>query len=146
MPLSILGVVLGVVLLGSTSHGKSLHGIVGFIAIVLTFVAFILEMRFNPSILALRVPRGVVLLLVFAVTNLAFVTGFVDVQRISLCTVQLPDALLLVVATVATTSLATGTTVATVKMFVKMWLGKERTGTIGGDARYAGDEKSGFDE
>lgn len=103
-------------------------------------------MRFTPSILALRVPRGVVLLLVFAVTNLAFVTGFVDVQRISLCTVQLPDALLLVVAMVVTTSFATGTTVVTVKMFVKMWLGKERTGTMGGDTRYAVEEKSGFDE
>ncbi|RAL67860.1 hypothetical protein DID88_008586 [Monilinia fructigena] len=147
LPLSLGGLVLGIILLGTASHGKTFHGILGFVAITLTFVAFILEMKFNASIKALRLLRGVVLGALLGVANVAFVTGFVDIQRISLCTVQLPDAILIGAAMNVASTFTTGTTVVTVKMYIKKWIGREMRGVPGmGDEGEMGIEKSGFED
>ncbi|KAB8304876.1 hypothetical protein EYC80_004207 [Monilinia laxa] len=147
LPLSLGGLVLGIILLGTASHGKTFHGILGFVAITLTFVAFILEMRFNASIKALRLLRGVVLAALLGAANVAFVTGFVDIQRISLCTVQLPDAVLIGAAMNVASTFTTGTTVVTVKMYIKKWMGREMRGVPGmGDEGGIGMEKSGFED
>lgn len=152
LPLSLGGLILGILLLGSGPHGNTSHGIIGFIVIALTFIAFILEMKFYESIKALRLLRGIVLTAVLAGANIAFVTGFVDIQRISLCTVELPDVVLIGAAMNVTSTFTTGTTVVTVKMFIQKWMGREMKGVPSGnvenmDAKFAGDvEKSGFED
>ena len=140
MPLGIIGFILGIVLLGSASHGKSLHGILGFVAIILTFVAFILEFRFNASIKALALVRGGVLSLLLVVANVLFLTGFVDIQRISLCTVQLPDGILIAAAMNVASIFTVGTTIVAVKMYIKKWIGGESREMVGDG------EKSSFKE
>ncbi|KAJ8066569.1 hypothetical protein OCU04_005621 [Sclerotinia nivalis] len=152
LPLSLGGLILGILLLGSAPHGNTFHGVIGFIVIALTFVAFILEMKFNESIKALRLLRGVVLTALLGGANVAFVTGFADIQRISLCTVQLPDAVLIGAAMNVTSTFTTGTTVVTVKMFIQKWMGREMKGVPSGGAegmggKFGGDiEKSGFED
>lgn len=109
-------------------------------------------MKFYESIKALRLLRGIVLTAVLAGANIAFVTGFVDIQRISLCTVELPDVVLIGAAMNVTSTFTTGTTVVTVKMFIQKWMGREMKGVLSGnvenmDAKFAGDvEKSGFED
>ncbi|KAF7961173.1 hypothetical protein EAE96_000840 [Botrytis aclada] len=115
LPLSLGGIILGILLLGSASHGTTLHGVLGFAVLVLTMAAFGLEMKFWAGIAKLRVLRGVVLSLLLAGANAAFVTGFVDIQRISLCTVRLPDQVLIGAAMNAASLFTTGTTVVAVR-------------------------------
>ncbi|KAF7871659.1 hypothetical protein EAF04_003766 [Stromatinia cepivora] len=152
MPLSLGGFIMGVLLLGSASHVNTFHGVIGFIVIALTFVAFILEMKFNESIKALRLPRGVVLTALLGAANVAFVSGFSDIQRISLCTVQLPDSVLIGTAMNVASTFTTGTTVVTVKMYIEKWMKREMTGVPSGSAegmggKFGGDvEKSGFED
>ncbi|CAD6445411.1 8cb9c813-8ab3-4973-a628-aae03289f549 [Sclerotinia trifoliorum] len=152
LPLSLGGLIFGILLLGSAPHGNTFHGIIGFITIALTFVAFILEMKFNESIKALQLMRGIVLTALLGGANVAFVTGLVDIQRISLCTVELPDMVLIGAAMNVTSSFTTGTTVVTVKMFIQKWMKREMMGVPSGsaqnmDAKFGGDvEKSGFED
>ncbi|QSZ29394.1 hypothetical protein DSL72_003908 [Monilinia vaccinii-corymbosi] len=150
MPLSLGGLVLGFILLGTASHGKTFHGLLGFATIALTLVAFILEMKFNAGIKALRLVRGVVLGAVFGASNAAFVTGFVDIQRISLCTVRLPDVVLIGATMAVSNTFTTGLTVVMVKMYIQKWMGRAIKEVPGmGDGGVGGGEeveKSGFEE
>ncbi|KAK6612146.1 hypothetical protein H4I96_01359 [Botrytis cinerea] len=123
LPLSLGGSVLGILVLGSASHGTTFHGLLGFGVLVLTMVAFGLEMKFLPGVEKLKLLRGVVLSLLFAGANAAFVTGFTDIQRISLCTVQLPDSVLIGAAMNVASLFTTGTTVVAVKMRLEKWVG-----------------------
>ncbi|KAM0306063.1 hypothetical protein ACHAO8_010909 [Botrytis cinerea] len=152
LPLSLGGSVLGILVLGSASHGTTFHGLLGFGVLVLTMVAFGLEMKFLPGVEKLKLLRGVVLSLLFAGANAAFVTGFTDIQRISLCTVQLPDSVLIGAAMNVASLFTTGTTVVAVKMRLEKWVGgKGRSGVESGNGNGNGNagfndmEKSGFE-
>ncbi|KAI9648600.1 hypothetical protein NHQ30_003237 [Ciborinia camelliae] len=145
MPLSIGGVGLGIFLLGSASHGQTLHGIIGFLVMVLTFVALILEMKFNARIKALKLLRGAVLTVLLTLGIGAFVTGFVDIQRISLCTVRLPDAVLIGAALLVAGAFTIGITVVVVRMFMEKWMAREMKGGMGVEGGEQGVEKSGFE-
>ncbi|TGO33227.1 hypothetical protein BHYA_0259g00090 [Botrytis hyacinthi] len=147
LPLSLAGVILGILLLGSASHGTTFHGILGFIVFVLTILAFVLEMKFLPGIAKLKLLRGIVLSVLLAGAIVSFVTGFVDIQRISLCTVRLPDQVLLVAAMVVASLFATGTTMVAVKMRLEKLVGSKGNAGAGGGASagFNDMEKSGFE-
>lgn len=85
--------------------------------------------------------------MLLAGANAAFVTGFVDIQRISLCTVRLPDQVLIGAAMNAASLFTTGTTVVAVKMRLEKWVGKRGKAGSGVDASagFNDMEKSGFE-
>ncbi|KAF7888623.1 uncharacterized protein EAF02_003164 [Botrytis sinoallii] len=147
LPLSLGGGILGILLLGSASHGTTFHGLLGFAVLVLTIVAFVLEMKFLPGIEKLKLLRGIVLSVLLAAANAAFVTGFVDIQRISLCTVRLPDQVLIGAAMNAASLFTTGTTVVAVKMRLEKWMkGKKGgSGSASASVGFNDMEKSGFE-
>ncbi|KAF7910639.1 uncharacterized protein EAF01_002149 [Botrytis porri] len=142
LPLSLGGGILGILLLGSASHGTTFHGILGFAVLVLTVLAFVLEMKFLPGIEKLKLLRGIVLSVLLAGANAAFVTGFVDIQRISLCTVRLPDQVLIGAAMNVASLFTTGTTVGGGQ---NEWVGR-KGGSVGVNVDGGNDmEKSGFE-
>ncbi|TGO07068.1 hypothetical protein BTUL_0337g00060 [Botrytis tulipae] len=147
LPLSLGGGILGILLLGSASHGTTFHGLLGFGVLVFTMLAFVLEMKFLPAIAKLKLLRGIVLSVLLAAANAAFVTGFVDIQRISLCTVRLPDEVLIGAAMNVASLFTTGTTVVAVKMRLEKWVGRRGKTGVGGDASVGFNdmEKSGFE-
>ncbi|KAF5868979.1 uncharacterized protein Bfra_011946oa [Botrytis fragariae] len=146
LPLSLGGGILGILLLGSASHGTTFHGLLGFGVLVLTMLAFVLEMKFLPGIEKLKLLRGIVLSVLLAGANAAFVTGFVDIQRISLCTVRLPDQVLIGAAMNAASLFTTGTTVVAVKMRLEKWVGRKKGGAGANvDGGVNDMEKSGFE-
>ncbi|TGO47039.1 hypothetical protein BOTNAR_0548g00030 [Botryotinia narcissicola] len=147
LPLSLGGGILGILLLGSASHGTTFHGLLGFSVLILTMLAFVLEMKFLPAIAKWKLLRGIVLSVLLAAANAAFVTGFVDIQRISLCTVRLPDQVLIGAAMNAASLFTTGTTVVAVKMRLEKWVGRRGESGVGGGASagFNDMEKSGFE-
>ncbi|KAF7902352.1 hypothetical protein EAF00_002255 [Botryotinia globosa] len=147
LPLSLGGGILGILLLGSASHGTTFHGLLGFGVLVLTMLAFVLEMKFLPAIAKWKLLRGIVLSVLLAAANAAFVTGFVDIQRISLCTVRLPDQVLIGATMNAASLFTTGVTVVAVKMRLEKWVGRRGKSGVGGDASrgFNDMEKSGFE-
>jgi hypothetical protein len=86
-------------------------------------------MQFLPSIRALTLPRATNLAILLTLADILFVTGLVDIQRVSLCTVQLPDAVLVGAGMNIASVFTTGVTVVQAKWVVRRWVrGREAEG------------------
>ncbi|PQE28024.1 cytochrome b b6 petb protein [Rutstroemia sp. NJR-2017a WRK4] len=141
VPFGLAGIGLGIFLLGSSTHLSSPHSILGAASLVFVLVGFLLEMQFLPSIRALTLPRATNLTILLILANVLFVTGLVDIQRVSLCTVQLPDAVLVGAGMNIASVFTTGVTVVQAKWVVRRWVkGREAEGL--GGVEKGGVEKS----
>ncbi|PQE20691.1 cytochrome b b6 petb protein [Rutstroemia sp. NJR-2017a BBW] len=141
VPFGLAGISLGIFLLGSSKHLSSPHSILGAASLVFVLVGFLLEMQFLPSIRALTLPRATNLTILLILANVLFVTGLVDIQRVSLCTVQLPDAVLVGAGMNIASVFTTGVTVVQAKWVVRRWVkGREAEGL--GGVEKGGVEKS----
>lgn len=117
---------LQVVLLGSAKHFITPHGALGLLAFIVTFIAGFFELHLIPTSLRFYITaRGIILGFLITLSVALFVTGFVDIQRISLCTVQLPDAAFVIITMLSMTSLIGGITVAQARWVMEWWLSKK---------------------
>ncbi|KAM3086494.1 hypothetical protein ACMFMF_000443 [Clarireedia jacksonii] len=122
IPFGLAGIGLGIFLLGTSKHLSSPHSILGISSLVFLLVAFLLEMQFLPSIRRLTLPRAANLAILLVLANVLFVTGLADIQRVSLCTVQLPDVVLVGAGMNIASVFATGVTVVQGKWVIRRWV------------------------
>ncbi|RDW77286.1 hypothetical protein BP6252_05339 [Coleophoma cylindrospora] len=128
LPLALVGFIIGIVLLGSAKHFVTPHGVLGLVAIFVTLLAGLFELSLLPESLQFYTRlRATVLTILIALSTLSFVTGFIDIQRISLCTVQLPTAAIIVATMVSTSCLIASIAVVHARWVIQWWASNNDT-------------------
>ena len=92
---------------------------------MLTLIAGALELTSASSKPNLKNIRAANLGLLLLLAVILFVTGIADVQAISLCTVQLPNAAVMVLSILIMLSFVTGIAVVATRFILEAWLKAE---------------------
>ncbi|RDW63969.1 hypothetical protein BP5796_10471 [Coleophoma crateriformis] len=128
LPLALVGFIVGIVLLGSANHFVTPHGVLGLFAIFVTLLAGLFELSLLPESLPFYTRlRATVLTILIALSTFSFVTGFIDIQRISLCTVQLPTAAIIIATMISTSCLIGSIAVAHARWVIQWWASNNDT-------------------
>jgi hypothetical protein len=128
VPSSLIGFILGVLILGDAKQFTSPHGILGLIAFLLTFAAGLFELPLASSIPKLNLMRVVNIGFLLVLAQLSFITGFADLSKVSLCITNavIPGVAFLVIGGAAMLSLVSGLTVVAMRFLIQRWVGKKR--------------------
>ena len=117
-----------VVFVGDAKHFATPHGILGLIALLFTFIAGLFEIPTISSLARLKIFRGIILTVLLLLAIILFVTGFADIQAISLCAVQIPNAPMIVISILVMLSFVSGITAVGLRMLIGRWLRKVEVG------------------
>ena len=128
MPFSVIGFILGILILGDGKQFVSPHGILGLIAFLLTFAAGAFELPMLAAVPKISLARAVNLNVLLVLAELVFITGFVEIGKASLCITDavIPGVAFLVIGGVAMLSLVSGATVVGMRFLIQKWVGKKR--------------------
>jgi hypothetical protein len=128
IPFSLIGFILGVLILGDAKQFISPHGILGLIAFLLTLVAGLFELPMLSAIPKIGLLRGTNLGILLILTELLFITGFADISKVSLCITNavIPGVAFLVIGGAAMLSLMSGLSVVAMRFLIQRWVGKKR--------------------
>jgi hypothetical protein len=141
MPLSTIGFILGVLIIGSVKQFATPHGILGLIAFLLTILAGALELPLLSAMPNLSLVRGVNLSLLLALSVILYITGFADISKVSLCLTNaiIPDVAFLLIGSLTVLSLVSGLTVVLMRYLIQRWVGQKReTPFWGADEKMSG--------
>jgi hypothetical protein len=143
-PLSLLVFIFGILVIGNGKHFITPHAILGLLALLSTSVASALELPMLSKIAKLKVPRWINLGILLGLGKVLFITGFQDLNRVSLCAVQaiVPTAGWIVLTMALDALGVVAVSVVGVRFLVGRWVGsgdkeKDRESEMFGDVGLA---------